>query len=68
MLNLRPVISKTTNWKQVDLGEANLVAVREFFASHLCATQRECAKTLGLSDMAVNRHVRTIRADWREKP
>lgn len=66
MLNLRPVISKTTNWKQVEMGEANLRAVRAFFVTHLCATQRECAAALGLSLMAVNRHVRTIRDEWRD--
>jgi hypothetical protein len=66
MLNLRPVISKTTNWKQVAVGEENLVRVRQFFATYLCATQRECAAALGLSVTAVNRHVRTIRAEWKK--
>ena len=66
-INLRPVISATTNWKQVELGEANLKAVRAFFASHPCCTQRECAKALGLSPMAVNRHSQSIRREWRGK-
>jgi len=47
------------------IGEENRDRVRQFFANHLCATQRECAEALGLSDMAVNRHVRAIRAEWR---
>lgn len=54
------------NHKQVELGEENREAVRKWFACHLCGTQRECAKDLGLSDMAVNRHVRAIRAEWRK--
>jgi hypothetical protein len=65
-LNLRPVVSNVTNWKKVDEGEANCAAVQHFFATHLCCTQRECAEALGLSVMAVNRHVRTIRAKWRK--
>ena len=55
-------MSSTT---QVALGEENREAVRQFFADHLCCTQAECAKALGLSAMAVNRHVRAIRAEWR---
>ena len=55
------------NYKQIELGEENLDAVRDFFLTHLCATQRECSEALGLSAMAVNRHVRTIRAEWRNK-
>lgn len=66
-LNLQPVISKTTNWKQVELGEKNLERIKEYFRTHLCATQRECAKELNISDMAVNRHVRSIRKEWRNK-
>lgn len=54
------------NYKQIELGEENRDAVREWFRLHLCGTQRECAKDLGLSDMAVNRHVRAIRAEWRK--
>lgn len=48
---------------QSETGRANLERVRSFFERHLCATQRECAEALGLSVMAVNRHVRTIRAE-----
>lgn len=49
-------------------GCENLNRVRAFFENHLCATQSECARTLGLSPMAVNRHVRTIRNEWRQCP
>ncbi len=47
------------------LGWENRERVREFFKTHLCATQTECAKALGLGLMAVNRHVRDIRSEWR---
>lgn len=49
------------------IGRANLAAVRRYFETHLCATQDECAKRLGLSPMAVNRHVKKIRAEWQTK-
>lgn len=44
---------------------ANYRAVHIYFSTHLCATQAECAKALGLSVMAVNRHVRAIRSAWK---
>lgn len=53
------------NNAQIELGRENLAAVREWFVSHLCGTQVECARALGLSVMAVNRHVRTIRSEWK---
>ncbi|QWY83754.1 hypothetical protein [Rhizobium phage RHph_X3_15] len=53
------------NWKAVEVGRTNLDRVRQFFQTHLCATQRECAEELNLSLMAVNRHVKTIRAEWK---
>ena len=46
-------------------GHHNLQKVREWFFTHLCGTQAECAEDLGLSVMAVSRHVKTIRAEWR---
>lgn len=55
------------NHAQIELGRANLERVRLFMANHLCATQRECAKALDLSVMAVNRHVREIRSEWRDR-
>lgn len=55
------------NWRGVEEGEKNRRAVREWFAAHLCGTQTECAKELGLSAMAVSRHVREIRAEWRKE-
>lgn len=53
------------NTRQIIAGQANLAAVRAFFSAYLCATQKECAEALGLSIMAVGRHVKTIRAEWR---
>jgi len=50
------------------IGDLNRTAVRRWFEEHLCGTQRECAAALGLSVMAVGRHVREIRAEWRDKP
>lgn len=51
---------------QLELGRANLERVRAYFREHLCATQRECSTALGLSIMAINRHVKTIRGEWRD--
>lgn len=53
------------NHAQIELGRENFEAVRKWFSDHLCGTQVECAKALGLSAMAVNRHVRTIRSEWK---
>lgn len=47
------------------LGDHNLRRVRDWFAAHLCGTRVECAEALGLSVMAVSRHTKTIRAEWR---
>lgn len=57
-------IAQRKNWKQIDLGQANLEAVREYFRTHLCATNKECAAALGLSVYAVGRHAKTIRKEW----
>lgn len=47
-------------------GVANLRRVREYFETHLCATQVECAEFLGCRTETVNRHVKTIRDEWRQ--
>jgi hypothetical protein len=49
---------------QLELGRANLERVRTYFNEHLCATNQECARALGLGVMAVGRHVKTIRDEW----
>lgn len=46
------------------VGKTNLYAVRAWFAAHLCGTARECGAALGLSELAVGRHVKTIRREW----
>lgn len=46
------------------IGAANLEAVREYLATHLGASNRECAIALGLSEMSVGRHVKTLRKEW----
>ena len=38
--------------------------VREFLLRHPGAKQVDIAKALGLSTMAVSRHVRVIRSSW----
>ena len=53
------------NRKQIELCEENYLRVLAFFMEHICATQRECAEALGLSVMAVNRHVARIRKGWK---
>lgn len=46
------------------IGAANRERVRNFLATHIGATNRECAKALGLGEMAVGRHVKALRAEW----
>ena len=43
---------------------ANRLRIRKFLREHLGATNRDVAKALGLSEMAVGRHVRALRAEW----
>jgi hypothetical protein len=45
-------------------GRINREAVRQFFVTHIGCTNLECAKALGLSAMAVGRHVVTLRKEW----
>lgn len=45
-------------------GRENLRRVREFLLRHPGAKQVDIAKALGLSTMAVSRHVRVIRDSW----
>ena len=46
------------------IGHNNREAVRTFFASHIGCTNVECGRFLGLSTVAVGRHVATIRKEW----
>lgn len=45
-------------------GDANRERVRKWFREHLCGTNRECAAAVGLTEYAVGRHVKAIRAEW----
>ncbi len=45
----------------------NKKRVEDFMKRNLCASQTECARALGLALMTVNRAVREIRAEWRER-
>jgi predicted ArsR family transcriptional regulator len=49
------------------IGHDNREAVRTWLTAHLGGTQRECAAALGLSVLAVGRHVATLRAEWKER-
>lgn len=53
-----------SNQTQIDLGIANRERVRIWLMTHLGGRQNECARDLGLSLMAVNRHFRAIRSEW----
>jgi len=48
------------------IGHENREAVRQFFAAHIGCSNVECAKALGLSVMAVGRHIATLRKEWVE--
>lgn len=50
--------------KQIELGQVNRAAVRTLLASHLGISRAEISKLLGLSPMAVTRHVTAIRSEW----
>jgi hypothetical protein len=47
-----------------EVGQHNHALIRQWFIDHPCATNREAASALGLSEMAIGRHVRKIRAEW----
>lgn len=46
------------------IGQENREAVRAFFTGHVGCTHVECGKALGLSSVAVGRHVATLRKEW----
>lgn len=49
------------------IGHNNREAVRTWFLSHVGCSARECAKAIGLSEVAVGRHLKTLRAEWLPK-
>ena len=50
------------------IGAQNRARVRQWLVSHPGGTQTECAQALGLSGMAVGRHVKRIRMEWLPHP
>lgn len=44
------------------IGAGNTAAVLAWFVANPCGTARECGKAIGLSECAVGRHVKKIRA------
>lgn len=46
------------------IGRDNREAVRAYVLAHVGVTNRECAAALGLSVMAVGRHIKTLRQEW----
>lgn len=50
-----------------EVGRKNREDVRFYFMTHLCATNVECSKALGLNIMVVGRDVKAIRAEWKDK-
>lgn len=55
------------NFKQVEVGRQNRNAVRALLSSCLGISRREIGEMLGLSPMAVTRHVAAIREEWGAK-
>lgn len=49
------------------IGHDNREAVRAYFLAHIGVTNSECARALGLSVMAVGRHIKTLRREWLPK-
>lgn len=47
-----------------EIGERNRRRVFEYFIAHVGCTNKECAAALGLSTMAVGRHVASLREEW----
>jgi hypothetical protein len=39
--------------------------IRTYFQTHLCASQKQCARDLGIDISTVRKHVALIRAEWR---
>ena len=50
------------------IGERNRDLVDKFMRAHVGATNQECSHALGISAIAVGRHVATLKAEWKTKP
>jgi len=60
-------VNAFVNHKQIEAGRDNRERIRMWQTAHPWGTQSECAKALNLSPMAVGRHVKAIRAEWRDQ-
>lgn len=60
-----PIATQTPGY---EIGKSNREAVRTYFLNHVGVTNRECGRALGLSEMAVGRHVKTLREEWNARP
>ena len=52
---------------QIEVGKANRLSVRALLIGYPGISRVEIAEKLGLSKMAVTRHVTAIRAEWGAK-
>ena len=50
------------------IGARNRDRIRTYMLDHIGATNAECGQALGLSDMAVGRHIMALKAEWKTKP
>ena len=49
------------------IGDNNRDRIKTYMLEHIGATNVECSKAIGLSVMAVGRHIKGMRAEWRQK-
>lgn len=49
---------------QLRVKRANRERIRRWYAEHIGCLRRECAEALGMSEAAVTRHIRELRAEW----
>lgn len=55
------------NYRQIELGETNRANVRFALIHYPGIREKEIAELLKLSVMAVSRHVREIRKEWKQE-
>lgn len=56
-------MSRRDNTESTRIGLENRRAVERYFMAHPDHTQIQCAKALGISGMAVSKHVRRLREE-----
>ena len=49
------------------IGDNNRDRIKTYMLEHVGATNVECGRALGLSVMAVGRHIKGLKAEWRQK-